>query len=381
MRDNRFRVVILQRGISRHRVSFYEHLRSALAERDVELVVVQGHFAPWDQSKRDLATLPWAQVVRNRVLRIGSKELYWQPVLSYLKGVDLVIAEQANRLLINYLLQATRRLRGQQFAFWGHGRDFQTDSPGGLSERLKNAYTRHADWWFAYTELSARRVTEAGMSVERITVVQNAADTDVLQAAVAGLTHDDLEQARQESGIQSERAAVYCGGLYGHKRIDFMLDSARRVREQVSDFEFLVIGAGPEAAKIEAKARQWPWLRFVGPRFGAARVPLMKLARLQYMPGLVGLGIVDSFVLGVPLITTDIPIHSPEICYLENGANGLITADEPQAYADAVSQLLVDDAKLSILRNGCRDAAARYTVENMVANFADGVLSCLENPR
>ncbi len=377
MSDARYRVAIVQRGISRHRVSFYERLRESLAGHGIELVVVHGHFSPWVQGKRDLATLSWGVVVKNHVLRFRGKELYWQPVLKSLKGVDLVIAEQANRLLVNYLLLLLRALGRFKFAFWGHGRNFQSNRPGGLLESLKNLYTRHVDWWFAYAAISAESVMATGMPAQRITVVQNAADTDVLREAVNRLTAQDLADARDALGIRSERIAVYCGGLYRGKRIDFLLDAASRVRERLPDFELLVIGGGTEAALVEARAREWPWLHYVGPFFGAERVPLMKLAKVQLIPGLVGLGIVDSFVLQLPLITTE-GVHGPEISYLDNHVNGLMVADDPQAFADTVSRVLQDEKRLTALREGCRAAAARYTVENMVANFTDGVMACLE---
>lgn len=381
MNTRRYRIAFLQRGISRHRLPFYEALRDELMARNLELELVHGHFAPWDREKGDLATVPWARVIRNRVLPIGGKEIYWQPALFLLRGYDLVIVEQANRLLINYLLQLCRIPLGFKLAYWGHGKDFQNTDKEGWRQRFKAFYTRHVDWWFAYTDLSRQLVQECGMPVDRITVVQNSADTDVIKNALENLNSTQLDQARLDSGISSENIAVYCGGLYQNKRISFLLEAARRIREQVPDFEFLVIGNGPDAELVEQHAKKWPWLHYLGPLFGADRVAYMKLAKIQLMPGAVGLGIVDSFLLEVPLVTTDIGIHGPEISYLQHQVNGLKTGDDLQTYADAASNLLRDESLLTTLRSGCEQAATVYTVENMVTNFAEGIGLCLEGKK
>ena len=55
-------------------------------------------------SKGDEVDLDWAHYAPNIIFRFFGFELYWQPVMKYLKDVDLVIVEQANKLLINYIL-------------------------------------------------------------------------------------------------------------------------------------------------------------------------------------------------------------------------------------------------------------------------------------
>lgn len=107
----------------------------------------------------------------------------------------------------------------------------------------------------------------------------------------------------------------------------------------------------------------------------------MAVGQIQLNPGLVGLGILDSFVCGVPMLTTDCGIHSPEIAYLENGLNGLMTPNDLQSYVNACVRLLRDPLALDSLRNGCEASAREYTVENMALRFADGIVRCLDVPR
>jgi hypothetical protein len=98
------------------------------------------------------------------------------------------------------------------------------------------------------------------------------------------------------------------------------------------------------------------------------------------MPGLVGLAIVDSFAAEAPIITTSVPYHSPEIEYLEDGVNGILVRDEysPDQFAQAVLEVLTDESLGTRLRSGCRIAAERYTNEEMVHRFANGIERALE---
>ena len=114
-----------------------------------------------------------------------------------------------------------------------------------------------------------------------------------------------------------------------------------------------------------------------GPTFGREKAINLKLAKLLLMPGLVGLAIIDAFAAQVPIVTTNVPYHSPEIDYLIDGVNGEMTADNKEDYADRIVSLLRDENRLSDLRSGCREAARKYAMDAMVTKFAAGVLGAL----
>ena len=94
----------------------------------------------------------------------------------------------------------------------------------------------------------------------------------------------------------------------------------------------------------------------------------------------VGLGILDSFALGIPMVTTDCKIHSPEIAYLESGRNGLMVADSEEAFIEGVERLLKNDEMRDAMAAECKKDAQRYSLEKMVNNFCEGVLKALNSP-
>ena len=178
-------------------------------------------------------------------------------------------------------------------------------------------------------------------------------------------------------GFGSGPVGVFVGSLYAGKQLDFLFASAEAIRRDLPDFHLLIVGDGSERDKVQAWCAAHPWARWVGARFGREKIVYVSLAQVMMNPGAVGLGILDAFVCGVPMLTTDSGMHGPEIAYLDNGHNGVMTENDLGAYVSACVQLLRDPEELSRLRAGCTASAGEYTIENMVHRFADGIESAL----
>jgi glycosyltransferase involved in cell wall biosynthesis len=373
------RVAIVYRKMPHYRRRFFELLRQRLAEQAITLQLIYGQPAPTDAVKKDIVELEWAHHIENRIMSLGRVELYWQPCLRLVDRTDLVIVEQASKLLVNYFLQTRYLLGGPKFAFWGHGKNFSLEEHSYVGEFLKRNLSKRAHWWFAYNERSAAVVRSFGFPTSRITLTQNAIDTRSLIAAARAVEPCKLESIRHELSLKGENVCIFAGGMYGEKRLPFLLEACEVVRQRVPDFEVIFVGAGTAAALIQQAAARHSWIKYVGPKFDDDKVPYFLLSKLSLMPGLVGLGVLDAFALGVPLVTTAVPYHSPEIEYLQNGLNGVVVrqTESVTAYAETVTELLRDEGKRQLLVAGGRASAEVYTIENMVDRFAEGVRRAL----
>jgi glycosyltransferase involved in cell wall biosynthesis len=210
----------------------------------------------------------------------------------------------------------------------------------------------------------------------------NSIDTSALLQARDAISPTQQSNLRKELGLFSKNVGIYSGGLYAQKRIPFLLDACVEIRKFVPDFEMIVIGKGPDVSLIKHFAHQHAWLHYVGPKDDHAKVPFFSIAKVFLMPGLVGLAVLDSFALGVPLVTTAYPYHSPEIDYLKNDNNGYIVSDweNPREYAMFVASLLADEySQLRVIENGRRDLS-NYSVEKMSHRFAQGIIQSLAQP-
>ena len=152
------RVVIVNRFVPHYRGPFYELLREMLAARGVELDFVYGDLDEGESTRQGAIDVEWGLKRHTKALQLGDRYIYWQPCLDVARGADLVIVEQASKLLVNYVLLAMSGLGMTRLAFWGHGRNFQVNEASPVGEAIKRAMSRRVDWLFAYNDTSAREV-------------------------------------------------------------------------------------------------------------------------------------------------------------------------------------------------------------------------------
>lgn len=372
----RARVLLVQRRLPLYRVPLFEQLRAVLGERGIALTLAHGEPNAAERLRQDEGRLEGA--LRLPVTRYAwGDRLVWQPFRT--AGQDLVIVSQENRLLFNHWL--CRPGRPFRLGFFGHGGNLTDAQPSAWRERFKQWTTRRADWWFAYTAHSAALVARAGMPAERVTVLNNSTDTRQLRRVADRLTAVQLAAFRAQHGLTEGQTALFLGALYAGKGLDLLLDAGARVAAQAPRFRLLVAGEGPLGAALAQAASQRPWLRVLGPLWGADKALALRNADVLTLPGAVGLSLVDALSLGVPLLCCDQRGHGPELSYLQPGRNGWMSAPTADAYAHTLRELLADPARLAAAQVAARDSACELSLEAMVQRFAGGIEEALACPR
>lgn len=372
------RVLILYKFLPQYRVDFFNQLKDELYKKDIELILVYGKMKDAHSIKKDEVDLSWAIYRENKVISIGKTDLLWQPALNLAIKSDLVIVEHANKLLVNYVLIFMRIFSNMKLAFWGHGRNMQ-GKVNGFKNRLKYAYIGWCDHWFAYTEGVKEFLIEKNVSEDIITVVNNAIDTKLLRSQYLECSIDEIDKVKKELQIKGDNIAVYSGALYDIKKIDFLIKSAIEIRKDIDNFHLIIIGSGSDGHIVEKASKQYAWIHCMGPKFAKDKVVYFRIASIFMLPGAVGLAVLDSFATETPMITTDIPLHGPEIDYLRNNINGVMTKFDIVDYTSTITNLLKNRNVLDTLKQGCLSSLEYYTVEHMVEEFSKGVEKCLES--
>ena len=368
-------VLIVKSNLEPYRLPFYDGLQRRLARERMRLRVAVpvnrcfGREASW------LVPVPGGDV------RIAGRILSWQRILEYARGAQLVIAQQCARELTNYWLLALRRLHGYRLALWGHGIDFQQGWTAPVTELIKRKIFATVDYWFAYTPGVAEILRSRGYPAERICTVFKSVDTAVEFRRHQGIAVQQKHALRDSLGIRSgARVVSYCGSLYKAKRLDFLVQACRRIRCSGVDVHLLLIGDGKERERLDGMSRDETWIHLAGSAYGESKALYLASSECMAIPGIVGLAVVDAFAHECPLVTTCLPSHGPEIEYLVPGVNGMKSANNLEAFAAALRQVLSDEDLRARLRDGCRRAAANITMENMVERFAAGALAALRLP-
>lgn len=370
------KVLIIQQIIPEYRIAFFELLKDELAKENIELNLIYSNSSTSYKSGSHYYELEWGKLILNKIIKIGKLQLCWQPLTKHMKDYDLIIVEKSNKLLLNYYLMVVRSFRKNKLGFWGHGRNLQANS-NSMANKFGLLFIKQCDWWWAYTEGVKGFIVEKGFPPEKITVVQNAIDTAKLKQQIAEVADKEVMELKHQLGIKGDKIGIFCGGMYSNKRIDFILESCSIIKGTMPEFEMIFIGAGEDSNKVQNAADNHSWIHYAGTKNGQERIKYFKIASVQLMPGLVGLGILDSFALETPIITTTYPYHSPEIEYLENGRNGIITENDLTEYSHGVIEILKSEKYLDLVP-GCVQSAKKYTIEKMVENFKGGILLCLK---
>lgn len=372
-------VTIIQRIVPHYRVLFFKLLNERLAALGITFKLVYGQEYPGTVPVSTSIEAPWAIKIDNRYVAGPGGQFVWQPAWSHARGSDLIIMEQASAYLLNYWLLLQRRFGAAKIAYWGQGVNVRAQNPNSFAERVKALLLKAVDWWFAYSEHTHEILRKTGYPENRITLVQNAVDNEAFKFAIEAVTLREDASLREALGITGSKVGLYCGAFIPPKRMGMVLEACVAIRRQIPDFEAIIIGSGPDQRLVTAAAASNSWLHYVGPKLGAERAPYFRVSDILIQPGTIGLVIIDSFVAEVPLFTTNLSAHGPEIAFLENGCNGCVTPNSLDAYVDAVCTFLGSTTQKQTLIEGCRRSARKYSMDAMVTNMVLGIRACLES--
>lgn len=366
-------VIFVERHMAHFRVPLYNKLREVLDRDGVTVQIFVGRPTSLEIAKQDVEEIEWAQSLPTRYW--FDERVCWMPFHAKLGQGDLLVLEHENKLLWNFW--ELYKKRDYKVAFWGHGRNMQSKVPNGIREHIKRLTTLRADWYFAYTEISRRHLLDIGFPDQHITVFNNAIDTRQLVLDRQSLVEQERVALAESLGLVGRPVGLFLGSLYAQKGLDQCLQAAMAVRQNVPEFQWLIIGDGPDRSKIQAMALEQPWIHWVGARRDRDKVLHASLADVLMIPSGVGLVALDSLALGKPIVSMRGNGHGPEIAYLEDGVDALMTTGGAEPYSQELSRLLLDTHRLHAMQTACLAKADRYSVEAMVARVREGVLSAM----
>jgi glycosyltransferase involved in cell wall biosynthesis len=125
--------------------------------------------------------------------------------------------------------------------------------------------------------------------------------------------------------------------------------------------------------ELKAAAASRPWLHLLGVHIGREKALYFRMGDVILNPGAVGLHVVDAFCSGTVMVTTHTAGHGPEVAYLRNGENGVLSDDNAAAYSQAVLDVVQNSWLLQRMKSSALADSERYTLDNMVRRFANGI--------
>ena len=233
--------------------------------------------------------------------------------------------------------------------FWGeHWGEYLPHRPAvaAAARRLESAARRMGDRVVAVSQFTARSMGMGGAS--RLRVVPNGVDAASIRAADP---HPDA-------------AEVLClGRLIDEKRVDLLLRAVDMARASVPGIRCDVVGEGPQRDALERLAVELGIsgrVRFLGripdrevaARLRGASVLALPSAREGY-----AMAVAEAQVAGaVPIVARGPFTAAPDL--VVDGVDGLVVEPSAPAFADALTALLADGARLEALSLAARHSGA-----------------------
>lgn len=252
-------------------------------------------------------------------------------VASVVRGADIVVAGGWNQPAFWQAAVLAKALR-RPLVVWVESTSNDIRAGGG--ERAKRTFVRAADAVLVPGSASADYAQALG--ARRIAIAPNAVDTAIFRDRV-DIQRARREELRQELSIDG-CTFLFVGRLSAEKGVDVLLEALR----QVPEAQALIVGAGPEQARLRANAPAGA--RFIGavdrdelPRFYAAADALVQPSRSEPW----GFAIVEAAVAGLPVVATSVAGAAREL--VEDGFSGFVVApDDPTALAEALRRIAFD---------------------------------------
>jgi glycosyltransferase involved in cell wall biosynthesis len=205
-------------------------------------------------------------------------------------------------------------------------------------------------------------ISHFGVRPAKIRAIQNPVDLKAIHK-LASTPHDGLRVPKGATLF------VQAARLVKQKNHMLLIQACEILRTRYGDFVVWCCGEGPERLAIEAMIKKTGLenhIRLLG--YSSNPYALMARARGVLLTSeyeSFGLVLVEAMICGAPPIATDCRSGPDEV--LSEGAGLLVPRNAPEAFADAMLNLIQDDVLHANLRERGRVKAEQYSIENTIS--------------
>lgn len=287
------------------------------------------------------------------------------------------------RWLSNYPLIASARRRGVSVVWWGH---LHSPTSNAFRTRIRRSLMRFADMLLVYTDSERDDLMRAGYDPKRVSALNNALDDAAISERIEHWNGTRLRDFMEENDVMVRKVLLFCGRLRSapSTELDVALKAVADLKTRDPSYLLVVVGDGPEAARLKATAVQLKiekHVRWLGSVYDEDELaPWFLCARCFVYPGPIGLSLIQSMGYGLPVITHgNRSQHNPEIAALSDGVNGLMfPRGNAAALADSIHRACSNEELRHALSSAARETIrTSYSMSNMIERFARAVKSAV----
>ena len=324
------RVLVVQQINRAYRVPLLKRLSQ---QADIELTMVYGTSPPVQAGDVGItiATDPMPfRTISGPIsgLRWKGREILWFDLsLQLIKRefFDVVISDYYTRLLSIWPMQSIQHRRNAGFILWGIG--FH-QHPTPWVDKIRRPMVKRTDALLLYSEKESKRYQKMGVPHEKCFVMQNTVDIEGVDAGVATVTKEGIQECRRELSAEEGPLLMHIGRLAKNKRLDLLLRVLPNLQKKWPKIQLALIGEGPELEALTILAHELSVsgiVHFLGPITNHKLLaPWVLASDLIVAPAQIGLLAPMSLAYGRTLVISDVPEHhGPEVQAFVPGQTGM----------------------------------------------------------
>ncbi len=347
---------------------FFPHYRRAIVEALARSAVADFTFIGDDHeylhSIEPAKLSPHVRFVLAPTHRTGGPFMWqWGAVRAAMDpAYDTVIFHAVPHWPCTWIGGVVARLTGKRVFFWGHGYLSRPRGVKGLFRRLFYAIPHQHMF---YGRRSKQIAIENGWPPEKLHVIYNSQDIQEQKAARDAIGAERPAQVRRELFGDERTPVVICTTrLIAIRRLDQLIDALALLKTRGVDANLILVGDGPERAKLEAQAAALGVrAHFEGACYDERRIAeLVMAANVTVAPGKVGLTAMHSMIYGVPVVShDDADDQMPEWEAIVPGRNGsLFRKNDVASLAEAIQSWLATPFPTEATRAACHEVINRF---------------------
>lgn len=298
---------------------------------------------------------------------------------------DVIILQDGVKIVSNYIICLYAYIFGKKIVWYTHGENRQSKNKLGLSsriiEKIRLWYLKRSHAIIAYSHDVKFRLKNQGVNDEKIFIALNTLNVESIIHKRKNLTEHDIKELRAKYFPGQRRIITFIGRLIPMKKVEYFISLFEVLQAKgCCDILGVVIGSGynEEEYKTQVKEKNIKNIYFLGQKSVDDAVEYLIASDLVFIPGATGLAIVHSFASGTPYVTLNVDIHGPEIEYLQNNHNGLITTQE--TFINDIIDLIEDEERLqNMKREALKTAENELQSSKQIQGFLEAISYAYKN--
>jgi len=348
----RNRVVLIQREIIRHyRVPIYNALSRALDDVGMALTVIGDDIETTNPHPVDFD------------LRLANKSSYRFIQQIRIVRPHVIVAFMSLKTPMVWWVLLIGKMAGVPVISWRHAIDLSR--PNNVVRRL----LYYLMSWVANQTLlySVSELDYLPRTIHWKTHVAN----NTLDFSSVPTVDEAKDNLRRRYGVSETKVVLFVGRIQPRKKLKDLLSLFEH--ESFRHSALVVIGSGATRHLATRMARQ-PNVYPIGGLYDPVKkAELFTMADVFCIPGAVGLGIVEAFYWGLPIVTRRDECHGPEIGYLKDGVNGYLACGGLDFRKKLLELLQSDSIRAEMSANARKTYEREATVSCMINGFVSAI--------